>query len=463
MAELEYSGGSMNTPLCLARVLMLLVCIAAPFAPCLAQAPIEPSWNGKYLSHYRKELTNPEPLQRQLACEAIGSMGSTAAGAVPDLTKLLDSKDMTDRIAAALALAKIGESSKTALPQLQKMAASTDPNEKRVAVLAMDAINPPATVVVVDFFSSAYVLSMLIALVAGSAVAFALWKRRAPKKKKEAAAKPTESASASDAPAAPAAGAQPASTDVEGTSTAPAKGTAKGPAPSANASPYRKRVSRQLPGMESYIQEQEGPDAIKRDLARAQDEFRRVCDKQQELAKYFNSEELTKDPERMRQLRLENDELSLRHYRLEVRVKALEVKMLEMLVDHGGASDPALRARTETAIKQKWDDLRTLCETPAKTSWKGEQWVSIATASHSPIADLRAHLASFDVTIPARSSGPAEAGATPDAIEDALRATGSEAAGGGADAPTGDAADVSTAQANGPSDAIAGDPPKPQE
>ncbi|MBK6315595.1 MAG: hypothetical protein IPF53_15200, partial [Blastocatellia bacterium] len=46
--------------------------------------------------------------------------------------------------------------------------------------------------------------------------------------------------------------------------------------------------------------------------------------------------------------------------------------MLEMLIDQGGASDAALRERTEVTIKQKWDDLRTLCETPAKTSWKGE-------------------------------------------------------------------------------------------
>lgn len=446
----------MNTPLCLARVLMLLVCISAPLAPCLAQAPIEPSWNGKYLSFYVKELGNPEPLQRQIACEAIGSMGSTAAAAVPDLGKLLDSKDMTDRIAAALALAKIGEASKPALPQLQKMTASADPNEKRVAYLAMEAIAPPATVVVVDFFSSAYVLSLLIALVAGSAVAFVLWKRRAPKKKKKKGpANPTETSAEANAPAGQPTGAQPASKAVEG--AAPAQPAA--PATSANASQYRKRVSRQLPGMESYIKEQEGPDAIKRDLARAQDEFRRVCDKQQELAKYFNSEELNKDPERMRQLRLENDELALRHFRLEVRVKALEVKMLEMLVDHGGASDPALRTRTEATIKQKWDDLRTLCETPAKTSWKGEQWVSVATASHAVIEDLRTHLASFDVTIAPRPTVHAESVDTPDANE-SLKHTAEEAAKSGGDSARGDAGSQSTTQ---PSDVIAGDPPRPAE
>jgi hypothetical protein len=445
----------MNTPLCLARVLMLLVCISAPLAPCLAQAPIEPSWNGKYLSYYVKELNNPEPLQRQIACEAIGSMGSTAAAAVPDLAKLLDSKDMTDRIAAALALAKIGEASKPALPQLQKMTASADPNEKRVAYLAMEAISPPATVVVVDFFSSAYVLSLLIALVAGSVVAFALWKRRAPKKKKDVPAKATETSAASNAPAGPVTGAQTASKAAE--SAAPAPPAA--PATAANASQYRKRVSRQLPGMESYIQEQEGPDAIKRDLARAQDEFRRVCDKQQELAKYFNSEELNKDPERMRQLRLENDELALRHFRLEVRVKALEVKMLEMLVDHGGASDPALRSRTEATIKQKWEDLRTLCETPAKTSWKGEQWVSVATASHSPIEDLRAHLASFDVTIPPRSNVPAESSDSADAKE-ALMQAAADADKSGDDAASDNTGSQSTKET---SDVIAADPPKPSE
>lgn len=437
----------MNTPLCLSRVLMLLVCISAPFAVCLAQPPIEPSWNGKYLTYYKGELNSSEPIKRQLACEAIGSMGSTAAGAVPDLTKLLDSKEATDHIAAALALAKIGEASKPALPQLQKMALSADSHEKKVAQLAIEAIEPSTAAVAVDFLSSAYVMSFLMAALAGGAVAFVLWKRKAPKKKKNPAqAKNPESEAAAKAPAADGSGATTASEGGEG--SAPA--TAAAPSTSANASQFRKRVSRQLPGMETYIQEHEGPDSVKRELARAQDDFRRLCDKQQELAKYFNSEELNKDPERMRQLRLESDELALRHFRLEVRLKALEVKMLEMLVDHGGASDPILRDRTEATIRQKWDDLRTLCETPAKTTWKGEQWVSVATAVRVTIDDLRSHLASFDVTIGPRSTVPHSASVS----------TGSE---GGGESSLGAIVDTATDPPTDSSDAIEGEPPKPAE
>ena len=453
MISLEYRGGPMNTPLCLARVLMLLVCISAPFAPCLAQPPIEPSWNGKYLSYYLAELKNPDTLQRQLAAEAIGSMGSTAAAAVPDLVTLLDSKEMADRIAAALALTKIGEASKPSLPQLKKMALSADASEKKVAELAIEAIEPSAATVAIDFFSSAYVLSIVLALVAGTIVAGAMWARRASKSKNGSGpAKPVPSTTKADAPAGAGASVPPAKDGVESTTAA----APVLPVTPANAAAYRKRVSRQLPGMETYIQDREGPDSVKRDLARAQDDFRRVCDKQQELAKYFNSEELTKDPERMRQLRLESDELALRHYRLEVRVKALEVKMLEMLVDQGGASDPALRDRTEATIRQKWTDLRTLCETPAKTTWKGEQWMSVATAAHASIEDLRAHLASFDVTIAERSTVPPEPPSEPPSEAGAGAAVASEASASGESAEN-------AAPEEDSKPPIEGDPPRPPD
>lgn len=423
MTGLEFSGGSMNTPLCLARVLMLLVCISAPLTHCFAQPPVEPSWNGKYLAYYLGELKNPNAVQRQLAAEAIGHMGSTAAGAVPELTKLLDSKDVSDRIAGAFALAKIGEASKPALPALQKMAASTDVNEKKVAQLAIAAIEPPAMAGVVDFFSSVYVLSILIAIGAGSLVAFILWRRKVPKKPKiPDTGTPSKSAQTS-----------PTSKDDGGTKSAASDTTdaaaspvAGAPATSTSASQYRKRVSRQLPGMASYISEQEGPDTVKRELARAQDEFKRLCDKQQEIAKYFNSEELNKDPERMRKLRLESDELALQHYRSEIRFKALEVKMLEMLVDHGGASDATLRDRTEATIKQKWEDLRTLCETPAKTVWKAEQWVSVATGQHTAIPDLRAHLSTYDVVIVERSTAPFDVAPEAASVEEAAAAAPEE-------------------------------------
>jgi hypothetical protein len=472
MTKLVFSGGSMNTPLCLARVLMLLVCISAPFAPCLAQPPIEPSWNGKYLSHYLRELNNPDPIQRQLSCEAIGSMGSTAAAAVPELSKLLESKEPSDRIAAAMALAKIGDAAKSAIPLLQKMEQSADVNEKKVAQITIMALEPPVSTVAFEFLSSAYVLSFLVAALIGGAVALLFWKRRLPKK--PSGPGPTKTSEGTSSPGsrtseatgtASATGGEPPDTSVGGTT----------PTTPASASPYRKRVSRQLPGMEPYIKEHEGPESVKRELARAQEEFRRTCDKQQEIAKYYNSEELTKDPERLRQLRLESDELALKHYRLEVRVKGLEVKMLEMLIDQGGASDAALRERTEVTIKQKWDDLRTLCETPAKTSWKGEQWVSIATASHSPIADLRAHLATFDVTIGERSgTRPAEAmesasegGSSPGEGDsgagegDSTKAPVSvEAAGAVAG---GDSAPAQSVIEDRASEVIGGEPPKPVE
>lgn len=422
----------MNTPLCLARVLLLLVCVGAPSLLSFAQAPVEPSWNGKYLSYYRQQLKDPSSIQRGLAAEAIGNMGSTAAGAVPDLTALLDSKEASDRVAGALALAKIGEASKPALPQLQKMAASQDQYEKKVGQLAIEAIDPPASAMVKDWLSSAYVLSAILALGVGGIVAGVLWFTHKKKQKAEAPGKKAEPSRS------PETSTPPSSADAGGTAAQPT--AAKPAAAAAGQSAYRKRVSRQLPGLDSYVQEQEGPDAVKRDLQRVSDEFKRLCDRQQELARYYNSEELTKDPERLRALRLENDELAIMHYKSEIRVKALEVKMLEMLVDSGGASDPALRVRTETTIRQKWEDLRKLCETPAKTQWKGEQWVSIATGPQSPIADLRAHLATFDVHIGPRTSEPMEPSAPEEGgeppAEAAAETSGTEEQAGNPDGET---------------------------
>jgi len=435
----------MNTPLCLARVLMFFALLSAPVIHCLAQPPVEPSWNGKYLTYYLGELKNPNPVQRQLATEAIGKMGSTAAAAVPELTKMLESKESTDRIAAAFALAKIGEASKPALPQLQKMATGSDENERKVALQAIDAIDPPASAAFFELLWSPVVMSLLLAVLAGAIVGVVLWRRSASKARDE---KPSARAAAGPT-AAPDISMSPSTTGETDNRAGAPPAAAQG----AGATAYRKRVSRQLPGMESYVQEHEGPDTVKRELGRVQEEYKRLCEKQQDLAKYFNSEELVKDPERLRKLRLESDELALMHYKAEVRLKGLEVKMLEMLIDSGGATDLTLRERTETTIRQKWADLRTLCETPAKISWKGEQWVSVATGPSAEISDLRIHLASFGVVIGERLTTPLEPGPVNEEGE------AGEPTPAGAEAAGSEPAPDDVPSANDATEAIAGDPP----
>lgn len=83
--------------------------------------------DGHSLSHWKSELTNPDPKSRQQAAKAIGTIGSNAGVAVPDVARLLtDDAEEDVRIAASVALVKMAPHTKTVVPELAR--ALTDPN-----------------------------------------------------------------------------------------------------------------------------------------------------------------------------------------------------------------------------------------------------------------------------------------------------------------------------------------------
>jgi hypothetical protein len=381
---------------------------------------------------------------RVKAATDIGRMGPRAKAAVPALAEMLSApaSDNVERMAAAMALGQLGPSAKDAIPVLQQAAKSGDDRLARVADLAMRRIDPPISETIAETVMSPYVLASLLALGGGLIALFLLgwrrggsggvpdpvWKIEADKRAKEAlekaqaADKETSSEAkakregadktpvADKAPVADKTPTPPGEKKIEKKAEKKVEKKVEKAEPAvppkvespAELLKQRARVSRPLANLGAYVQEQESSESAKRELMRAQDDLKAVSDQQRSLAVYLEKPEITSDPERARALRKDIDEYAIEHYRLEVRVKALEVKVLELLLSESKTSDAALRERSETMLKQKWDDLRALCETPAKIVLKSDQWVSVQTGPKAPIEDLRAWLRDKDVVLPER-------------------------------------------------------------
>lgn len=367
----------------------LALCLAAFALPVLAQTAEEPSYRGRPLDSYVAQLASPEARQRLLAAQAISRMGPGAKAAVPPLVALLEKDDdISVRVAAVIALAKIGPEAKTALPALRRAAAGGDERLSRAAASAVEAIEPSLATRLKELTSTTTFIVWAsvggVALVAIAGVAL-VWRRRgeperAPRAGGAAPAKPKE---ATPAKAAASAG-EPA-----------AAGATSRPAAD------RRRVSRALPGFDEFGgQAEEGPESIKKSLVRAQEELKAVADRQVEIGRQLGHKEIAGDPDRLLSLRREDDKLAPEHYWQEVRVKALEVKLLDKLMGGSKTTDEALKERSESTLRQKWAELRELCERPVKIRWEGEQWSRSPAGEPRSIEDLRAHVAEYGVSLP---------------------------------------------------------------
>ena len=346
----------------------------------------------KVVAAYVRQLKDPDSTQRAMAADALGNMGPRAKDAVPDLIILLGSPSQRDRLSAVIALSKMGDAGRPALPELREAAADPDPTIAKVAKAAVDSLDPPASVVIKHTLWSTWFLSTVVVLVSALVAFFVVMRRRSSEEyrddKKKKPAKPAEAAPVAVIPATPTEGSAP---------VASAKGAAAQPAA---AQPQRKRVSRPIPGLADYVKEESEPDRVKRELTEAQAAFKKVTERQKELADTTIMESLTGDPERVRAVKKETDELSLQHYSASVRVKALEVKMLMTFLAQGIGGDQSLKERSEATLAQRWDELRTYCENPVKIWWRDGGWVSSPSGPVREIPDLREHLVTVDITLP---------------------------------------------------------------
>lgn len=93
-----------------------------------ARMPSEPKLNiQSCLTELIGALGDPDSRVRQLAAQAVGTIGPAAAPAVPALLRLLGDEDEGSRNCACIGLGGIGPAAAAALPALRK-AALTDPS-----------------------------------------------------------------------------------------------------------------------------------------------------------------------------------------------------------------------------------------------------------------------------------------------------------------------------------------------
>jgi hypothetical protein len=167
--------------------------------------------------------------------------------------------------------------------------------------------------------------------------------------------------------------------------------------------------------MESYTYTDESPDKVKKELSSAQYALNKIIEKQKEIADRMTKPEATRDPERLRSLKTESDELAVDHYKAQIRVKAYEIKMLLIFLSEGIGGDPSLRERSEATLNQRWEELTAYCSNPQKIWWSDGQWISSSTGFPVTIENLREHLLKYEVTLPERRGSAGGSPSTPEA------------------------------------------------
>lgn len=403
----------MKTPLFVSWLLALIfLAVADPATGQTTRKAAPPPVDPRVVELNIKRLTDADGQTRQAAAENLGRLGPQGRDAVPALVIMLEQgpEDM-DRMAAAMALARLGSIAKPAVPALRKVAAETSHERLRlIAHLAAEAIEPPLTTKAWSFVSSTYGITAVVVATVGLLAFIVLLQRG--RRAKEEEEKSQDSSKRHDHTTKPAAKPTPKPTPKPATAPVArpviASQTARpGAAPDRSAKP-RSRVSRPLPGHASYVQDQEGPESVKRDLNRAQEELKRISNMQKDLSGYLELDDVKRDPARLRELRKDIDEYGIEHYRAETRVKALEVKMLDVLLNNSKSTTQELRDRSETTLRQKWEELRTFCEAPSKIVWQNDHWVHVATGPKRAVADLRAHLLALDITLPEHLTAEAD-------------------------------------------------------
>ncbi len=160
--------------------LSLAVFLLSMLSPALAQDKEEPSFRGKTLTEWRKDLKDKDAEVRRRSALALALMGKDAEPAVPDLAGVLlkDEKgsvrlaagtaiwrlgpiaknaapeiiqaykdvnqDEEVRLMAAYALGKIGIANKEVVPTLVETLRTGEASQKRLAALVLGQIGPDA-------------------------------------------------------------------------------------------------------------------------------------------------------------------------------------------------------------------------------------------------------------------------------------------------------------------------------
>jgi HEAT repeat protein len=122
------------------RASLLILCtLVGPLAPSVAQDKEEPSFRGRTLTEWRKDLKDKEPEVRRKAALSLAQMGKEAGPAVPDLTAALKDEKTAVRLAAVTAIWRLGAIAKDAAPEVIKLYKDAE-QEDEVRLMAVFAL-----------------------------------------------------------------------------------------------------------------------------------------------------------------------------------------------------------------------------------------------------------------------------------------------------------------------------------
>lgn len=107
--------------------------------PGFAQDKEEPSFRGRTLTEWRKDLKDKEPEVRRTAALSLAQMGKDAGPAVPDLAVVLKDEKPAVRLAAVTAIWRLGPVAKDAAPEIVKLYKDAD-QEDGVRLMAVFAL-----------------------------------------------------------------------------------------------------------------------------------------------------------------------------------------------------------------------------------------------------------------------------------------------------------------------------------
>jgi hypothetical protein len=135
--------------------------IAEPAPPAPAGAPV---YRGHTLSAYLEQLKAAPKADRPDMVRALGSFGTDATAAVPQLGEVLNDPDPQMQLAAAWAFSQIGASGKAGVPALGKALSDSNPRVRILAAVALKSMGPAASPALPDLMralkdSSEYVRS----------------------------------------------------------------------------------------------------------------------------------------------------------------------------------------------------------------------------------------------------------------------------------------------------------------
>ena len=128
---------SFRMPFAVAVLGVLLVAASPASAQEMKMVKGQPTWDGRTLNDWVKDLSAPAPYTRHSAAYAIAEFGEKGAPAVPALVKCLEDEQATVRYASALALGGIGPAAKDAVEPLKKL---LDDRNDDVAAIARKSI-----------------------------------------------------------------------------------------------------------------------------------------------------------------------------------------------------------------------------------------------------------------------------------------------------------------------------------